>query len=531
MRPNARLRASASLLIVFLGAAPGSAAAPKPTVIPPAIPLGEPHTLGVLGAKGFLRPEDNPSTLIISEVDDGSIAGQAGLKPGDKIIGVDPKGGVGQGVFKSSPKEPRPIQALKNTESPLIQMMKAMLAATPKGKSLGLMVDREGKVEVLKCAMPDGKAHDKCLQGKCPRCAATVQEALDFLASDQAPFGPPGYASTVEVSVRGLAFLAEGSTLAAGQYQAPLCECVRQVASYGGFAADAPAHPMSNWTLGFGGLFLAEVYARFGDDALRIAQRPAEGNPGWDEATCGIPPLSELLKGIADKIAAGQEASGAWGHGGAPGVPNMMGYIDVQGCANWNLAALGRMRQCGIPLPSHALEKGLAYARSCVSGKSAGPGICYSCTGPQKDLGNPQLGRTASGIFAFWCADQASDPTCLGMAKYYEANLKQMPFGHSARTMHFLACGLAGYALPGMLPKFWDDYLPKMESVHMADGTFALWPSDVGNDPKTTGRAPPEAPLLKPWPVSVHALLMQLHKGLLFQPVPKGAVRKRGTRP
>lgn len=485
----------------------GKGGAPDPA---PAreIPFGEPYALGGLGAQGFMRRDH----ILVSGIDADSPAAQAGLAKGEKLVGVK-RAGADAILFRDS------------SDSPLSQLVTELSRAQAKGAAIELLAEREGKLVRLKHKPERVKGHAPKCPRKCARCQGYVDAALSSLAKGGGGRFS-GEASTVEASVRGLAFLASGSTLSEGSCAKPLQECVTAALqgvsrAMGEGGRPGAGGPMCNWPLGFGGLFLAEVYARFGEEGLRYpgALYPAAGG-SWGAPPSEGAPFADLLARVARQIASQQESSGGWAHGGEVGKPNQLGYIEVQACANWCLAALGRMRQAGVAVPQDAIEKGIAYAKQC----SAGGGISYSA----KNKGIPQIGRTGATLFAFWCCDATDDRLFADMQRYVLTHLDRMPEGHASPTMHFLSCGLGFRALgvsSDAWGKFWEEYLPKMESLRRPDGTFALWPSDVGNDPKWKGMIP-EKQLPDAWPTSVHALLLQLPSDRVF----KGLKRRKKER-
>ncbi len=510
-------------LVFFVG--PGAAAGKKGAPEKPAeIPFGEPYLLGGIGAKGLLEKYQ----IVIVEVEAGSPADLGKLAVGDKIVGLKIPG-LGTAFFKN----------LSATESPFTQLISLLtrIASGPKERcKLTLLVDRQGKLDEYVVRPERTKKHGKSCPKKCKQCETVIQEALNFLAAskDSESAQKSGAAWTVEESIRGLAFVASGTTPQEGTYVKPLRDCLKRVVEGVSAAMESSARyqksgdqgegggRMENWTLGFGGLFLAELYAKFGADALSSTGVQVS-SPSGGKMTPGPGALPALLGEIAKTIAANQEASGGWGHGGPLGVPNDLNYIEVQACGNWCLAALGRMDALDIPVPSLALKKAVAYAKSC----NENGGITYAAGARYR--GSGQMGRTGATLFAFWCGALVKDePLFSQMERFVEKNIDKLPDGHASPTMHFLACGL-GASRDGCdsptWKEFWENYIPKMESLKRSDGSFALWPSDVGNDPKWKGLIP-ESQLPPNWPTATHALLLQLPRETIFEPPPKKKKRR-----
>lgn len=474
----------------------------KPEAPSAEIPFGEPYALGVLGAKGFVRKDH----ILVSEVGPESPAGAAGILQGDRIVALSAAG------------ETIEFGGTAPDETPLTRLVSQLTRAASKGKTVELRLERGSGSLKVKVKPERLKAHSASCPRRCVRCDAIVEEALAHLAKG-AGRSAHLVKETIVSSVAGLAFMGEGSTPTEGKYAEPLRRCLRSVAG-GVLSAGAQRDGgFGNWALGIGGLFLAEACARFGDIDLSFpaGTEPApldrEPQPPGEEAPRVS--LFGVAAQVARQIAAQQESSGGWGHGGMLGTPNSLNYIEVQACGNWCLAALGRMRQAGVPVPKEAWEKGVAYARSC----NAGGGICYSAAKKYA----PQIGRTSATYLAFWCGSLHEDRMAGEMRGFIRKSMERMPEGHATPSMHFLACGL-GAACDGLQSDlwrdFWEEYVPKMESLRGPEGTFALWPSDVGNDKRFNGRVP-ERDLPSDWPTAVHALLLQLPKGNLLQPAPK----------
>lgn len=513
------------LLVILLGAGTltaGWSAGKKKESDPEKaeIPFGEPYLLGSIGAKGLVQKDH----IILTEIEAGSPAEAGKLAVGDKIIGIKVPG-IGTALFKD----------LSQTESPFTLFVSALTRAAsgPKEKcKLTMLVERNGKTDDFTVRPERGKKHAKGCPKGCKQCETVIREALEWLANrkmddEKKPKSPAGW--TVEESVRGLAFIADGKTSPQdGPYAKPLADCIKTVVE-GVFVAiegstasnrddagpEKGGGKMENWSLGLGGLFLAELYAKFGENAINVGGvKFRNTGGGW-----GTPPqgaLPDLLAKVAKRLAANQEKNGGWSHGGQVGSPNELQYIEFMAVSNWCLAALGRMGELGIPIPPGALKKATYYAQSC----SQNGGIRYSAAG---NAGAAQIGRTGATLFAFWCGGLVKEPLFAEMERYVERTIDKMPDGHASPTMHFLSCGLGasrdGFDAP-VWKEFWENYIPKMESLRKADGSFALWPSDVGNDPKWGGLIP-ESQLPMAWPTAAHALLLQLPQGEIFEPLRK----------
>lgn len=526
---------SAGLVVALAAAAWFIAAAKRPPTLADenplredGIPFGEPFYLGGIGARGLVDFEKHD--ILVTVVEEGSPAAEAGLAVRDRIVGLK-VAGVGTVLFKD----------LSSTESPLTLLVTHLTraaAAPPARARLGLLVARDGRQDVLTVKPERGKKHAASCPRRCKQCRQIVEEALGVLARagdtaadlDDKPKSLA--AQTVDAAVQGLAFLASGTTPHGGAYVESLRRRMKTVVIGAQAAIEScaayekeGAEPqlgggkMENWMLGFAGLFLAELYAAHGPDALSVSgvqYRWSTG--GWTSPPAGA--VRDLLGQIAKRLAANQEKTGGWSHGGPRGMPNKLNYIEVQACGNWCLAALGRIREVGVPVPEEALGQAVQYVRTCSAPDG---GIFYS----HKAKGSAQIGRTCGTAFAFWCGGVVGDPLFEEMRRYIDRNIEHLPDGHASPTMHFLACGL-GASRYGMKSEtwgtFWEEYIPKMESLRRPDGGFVLWPSDVGNDPRWGGLIP-ESQLPRTWPTAVHALILQLPEETLFK-----SSRKRRSR-
>ncbi len=176
-----------------------------------------------------------------------------------------------------------------------------------------------------------------------PPATAAVTRGLDFLASRQqedGSFGTSGYARNVGVcSLVGLAFVAHGSTPTRGKYAAQISGCLDYLlaqADATGFlmAADASSRgPM--YGHGFATLLLAEVYG--------MARQPQ---------------LRDRLGQAVDIILAAQNEAGGWRY--QPTAQDA--DLSVTAC---QVMALRAARNAGIAVPRGAIERAVAYIKSC----------------------------------------------------------------------------------------------------------------------------------------------------------------------
>jgi hypothetical protein len=449
-------------------------------------------SIGVLGADGVVLKRGELSdpgaipekavAIRLTAVADTGAAKASGLCPGDIIIGVE--------------KSP-----LDRDIDPVYRLMECVEAATvAKAASLNLNILRDGKPMTMKVKVDALGKHSPTCPQRCDRCDRLIQQSLAWLASQQDkeggfPIKYPLEGRVVVASVCGLAFLASGSTAAAGPYAPQIRLTLDYVVKNAGHS-DPPAQLLGksagcnqlNWSLGYSGIFLSEVYKK---------------TPRED--------IKKKLEETRDAIAKNQEASGGWGHGPAGG-GNPLGYVELEIMSNWCMSALGMMKQVGINIPGNTVEKGLAYIAECA--KDGKGGVAYSTRKGQTTL--VDAGRTAGAIFAFTMLGKKEHPIYNGMVAYFRDNINSIPKGHSSPVMHFMQGALACCHLdPECRRRFMELFRLELLAARQADGSMMArpWSPEAGSN---TGSSSNNDRALGPvWTTANYLVVMQLPKGNL----------------
>ncbi|MEZ6196723.1 MAG: DUF6288 domain-containing protein [Planctomycetota bacterium] len=248
-------------------------------------------------------------------------------------------------------------------------------------------------------------------------------------------------------SLAGLAFLGAGEKYRANHERA-LAYVMAHVLDGGRGPGETGANwNQTNWSLGYGGIYLAEVCAR-------------------DSRS----PAREVLAKVVKRLEENQEQTGGYAHG--PGGPNALGYLELEIVSNFAIAALGMAKRAGIEADEARTVKAIEYVKSCTSGG----GVAYSTRPGQAGAG--EAGRTAG---AYWAFRQAGRDGRFedGMAKYFERGLGRLTEGHVSPAMHILAGGLASsFRGKKSMSKFWKIYLPYVMSCRVAGGAFDARPTE-----------------------------------------------------
>lgn len=446
--------------------------------------------LGVLGAEGLpIRKPDEAwkmprgaVAIKVTGVLEGGAAKDAGLRKDDVIVCVG-------GQFL----------ATKHMNA-VYQLVAAMEAVSSSKKAeTTLTVMRDGKPETLKLKLPALGPHKEGCPVGCPRCEKLVEESLKILQglqeSDGAyPIGVGGWNGKVAVSsLAGLSFMASGSTTREGPYAENIAKAAKWVSEHCGKEEPSPwgegEKPrgganwnQTNWSLGYGCLFLCEIY--------RVDPSPE---------------LEQRLNDIMDTIQRNQEASGGWAHG--PGGPNALNYVELQIVGNLELTALGALKRSGFKPSQAVIDKGVAYMISTSSGDG---GIGYSANPGQQGMGDP--GRTALGAWAFGLLDIKAHPFFARMGSYFHRSMEDLPGGHVSPIMHYTSAAFACMQLGGTN---WKDFMGlfrlEILGARRPDGTFSARPTEEtqamhNNTDRGLGSA---------WTTASYSLIMQVPKGKL----------------
>ncbi|MCB9834248.1 MAG: hypothetical protein H6807_17425 [Planctomycetes bacterium] len=405
------------------------------------------YPLGGLEAEALVATVDKEQGAQIMALVPGGLAEKGGLLVGDLILVAGGK------------------KLQSDEDDDLIDLLCAQIERAEAGKAkdgglaeLDLIVLRAGKKEKIRLgvrAYPPVTASDP---GKCKKTAVVLTEALDFLARDQREDGRPTLAANENQAVAtaalsGLAWLGADREKYAEHIGRAADFVMKQAGherEFGGAMRSASGKEgnwnQTNWSLGYGSIFLAEYLARQ-DDQERRAR------------------LEEMVKQLQDN----QEQSGGWAHG--PGGPNSLGYLELEIMSNFALGAMGMAQRLGIPLDDAKVIRGYQWVKACTTGG----GVAYSPKPGQAGVGDP--GRTAGALWALTQLDRTSE---LGgaMRKYYERGLGELYEGHACPTMHLLNGALAS-AIAGRkdFAAYWKVHRSFLMSLRLADGAFGYRPN------------------------------------------------------
>ncbi len=373
----------------------------------------------------------------VSSLVDGGPAQRAGIKPGDKITGVE-----GQ-PFAEKPE-------------PAVAIVVACDVAEARGKKDAQITLTVNDKEV-RVSFPALGKHSASCPKKCKKCDAVVRAGVDYLVSQQRagcfPTELGGKTGKVVVtSLGGLALMAAGgpeaSIAAAANYVMAHCGVDEKDGMKLGGGMGGGNWNQENWELGYGCIFLAE-YAR----RTRSGEAKAR------------------LFEVAKKLEKNQEASGGWAHG--PGGPNSLGYLELEIVSNWSLMGLGAAKRLGYPLDKAKLEKATAWIEETTHGDG---GVGYSPREGQKGFG--EAGRTSGAIAAYGQLGLRGDPFFARMSDFYRGHATTLTTGHVSPYMHMTSGAIASYILG---PRDWaayiETYRPELYAARRGDGSFAAIPT------------------------------------------------------
>ncbi len=370
--------------------------------------------------------DDGPARLVVEVLYPGGPAEQAGLRPGDVIVGV------GRSPFREGAREAL-AEALRKAE-----------AGRAKGK-VTLLVKRGKNRTKVEVQIPvAGKAAAKPTRGA--GRDLILEAALAWLAGRQDRDG--GFAQTlsgrngsvVMTSLAGLAWLAGGSDLEQGRYREQVeraaafvsenaGETFRRPPGMQGSGADRASKmrgmDQSNWGWSHAAIFLGELEAR----------SPA-------------PKIRAALYRCGETLVEHQEPSGGWAHG--PGGPNPLGYTELNIVTGLALCGLGMAQRAGWEIPEGVLDKADAYLKASSGGDG---GVGYSDTAGQRGQGN--IGRTAGAWLGYRILGLGRSAWGRKMGKWTERNVDDVLGGHASLMQHVLLSGVAAHALGGKAEKRW----------------------------------------------------------------------------
>ncbi|MCC6572168.1 MAG: hypothetical protein IT462_00120 [Planctomycetes bacterium] len=433
-------------------------------------PMGVPdrYNLSVIGGKaedycGDALPENAKRALHVKTVVAEWRGAKAGLMAEDVIYGAGGK------VFE------------KNAYLELADAIEAAESQTEDAKAqVVLKVQRtettgSGKttksttrtLEVTVAMRVFGEGAGKTIPG-----AALEKDILErgakWLAGEQQADGSFFTTLSVEnglvvlTSIAGMALMAAGNTAEEGKYSAHVLRAAEFVMETVGVQKkfkmiDGKRYDQTNWSLGYGGLFLAWVYERADKKWL---------------GKSSLKRLKNKLEWVRDRILANMEDSGGFAAG--PGGPNALGYVELEVMSNFVLASLGAIKAVGISVDDKKLEKAVAYVRACA-GETGGVG--YS-TRPG-EIRQQEVGRTAGAANAFAALGLTADPLYDRMQKFVQKHVARAFGGHSTPTMHQLSVAIASYrAGPEAWEEYWRAQRREFTMVRSEDGAFSYRPTE-----------------------------------------------------
>ncbi|MCC6466013.1 MAG: PDZ domain-containing protein [Planctomycetes bacterium] len=410
---------------------------------------GDWFNLGPMGGKATMESAGGKTGLTVRKVFEGGPAAAAGLKEGDFILGA-PKDFVKDAYHELGAA----IEAAECAKKDKEAIVELTLGRGGQTRTLKVQVRAFGP-EAKK--FPGGKMRD-----------TIVDESLKWLASQQQ--GDGGWechlsgenGRTVMTSLCGLAFLAAGHTAGSGEYKTNVKKAadfvvanVGQEGAFGNMGGGANWN-QTNWGLGYGGIFLAEV-----------------------QSASAVPGVKEKLEWICDRIQANMEATGGFAHG--PGGPNALNYLELEIVSNYCVAALGGIQANGIKVDKSRIERALAYIQACGGGKG---GVGYSTREGQIGWGDP--GRTGGAIMAFGAVGRDNHEYYKSMVAFLGGNLHDIIDGHVSPTMHHLSAAAACRREGGKLwDSYWEAQRHECTMLRNPDSTFTGRPT---KESQTMGR-------------------------------------------
>lgn len=409
---------------------------------------GEFHTLdafnlGPIGARGMPSRDG----IVVNALWPDGPAAAAGLKVDDVIIKA--------GRSETSGEDEKALYALAEEIDSVENKRKPELVLT---------VLRNGSEEEIVIELEKlGKFSSKGAKGN-DKVEELIKVGLEWIAAKQESNGSwytqlGGQNGTVTVTaLSALALMADGSTASKGKYKTQIrkaCDYVMETVgkeqSFGGRSGFGGGGNwnQTNWSWGYGGIFLAECYA----------------------ATKSINGLKAKLTEIAETIAANQESTGGWAHG--PGGPNALNYLELEIMSNYVLTALGMIDAAGVDgVDGDVIEKGCEYIAKC-SGRDGGVG--YSTRQGQQGWGNTN--RTAGAIAAFDACGKKSHAHFSRMVSYFKRNVSPLAGAHGSMLQGFFLGAVAAEKL-GIYGDFWESIVWEVQLLRCPDGSFTHRPTE-----------------------------------------------------
>ncbi|MCA8914760.1 MAG: PDZ domain-containing protein [Planctomycetes bacterium] len=393
------------------------------------------YNLGPIGGKATVVE----AGLQVAEVYRSGPGKAAGLSVGDVITGVADK---------------------KFGADPYLELADAILAAEADAKAhtVALKVNR-GEEQITISAVlahyPDDAARRKAIRDGALKWLAGQQDSKEggFYSTMS-----PEVSQVVLTSLAGLCWLTDSGLSPDSRYVEEVLEAADFVVDKVGEQKQykklaGKNNNQTNWSLGYGGIFLAHVV------------KAAEGDGQMKKSALNT--YKKKLGWIRDHIFKQAEENGGFGHG--PGGANILDYIHFEAMSNVCLAALGCIRAAGVEVDDGKLAPLIKYVESC---QMPDGGIGYA----HDKLWGSEEGRTAGAMNAFGALGVSDRESYPEMQAYFEKHIAEAFNGHSTPTMHQLSVALA-CRRHGLMDKYWDVQRREFTMVRNPDFTFAYRPT------------------------------------------------------
>lgn len=256
--------------------------------------------LGPTGARAWMRGFQ----FEVMAVDAGSPADGI-LRKGDLIVGV------GKRAFSAAADSRMTLGT-------------AIGAAEDADGALSLTVRRDGRERRVTVRLPALGAAAATWPNGCAKSQRILAAAADYLLEAQLPSGEVVTDGGFGTYTAGLLLLATGE---------PRYLDGARRAAYAVAATDLEKVDYNNWSLGYGGLLLAEYYLSTGDTNVL-----------------------DRLQRTADHLARGQMLCGSWGHNGPSGGYGALNQPGIV-CA----MTLALARECGVTVDAEALRRAMVF--------------------------------------------------------------------------------------------------------------------------------------------------------------------------
>jgi len=337
--------------------------------------------LGPTGAQAWLRGFQ----FEVMTVDAGSPADGI-LRPGDRILGV-------AGTMFSDATDTRMV------------LGNAIGAAEASDGALVLAIRRDGRDQRVTVRLPVLGAWAPTWPYGCAKSQRILAAAADYLLEAQLPNGEVVTDGGFGTYTAGLLWLATGD--------ARYLDGARR-AAYAVAATDLEKMDYNNWSLGYGGLLLAEYYLATGDTNVL-----------------------DRLQRVADHLARGQMQCGSWGHSSPSagyGALNQPGLV----CA----MTLALAQECGVNVDREALRRAMAFfSRHAELGA-----VPYGDHFPGTTLPDDNGKSSAAAVLCSLVPEyrEAAAVFARSVALSYWLREEGHTGGHFSLTWGPLACALAG---------------------------------------------------------------------------------------